>query len=890
MLDLRDSLATALGAAYTLGRELGGGGMSRVYIAHEEALGRDVVVKILSPELAMGLSAERFAREMRLAASLQEPHIVPVLAAGQTGDGIPYYTMPFVRGESLRQRMDAGPLSIDESVAILRDIARALAYAHAQGVVHRDIKPANVLISEGTAVVTDFGIAKAVDMAKTQTPGGTLTQIGTAIGTPAYMAPEQASGDVVDGRADIYAWAVIAYELLGGAHPFAGRTSAQQFMAAHIAEAPRDLAAANPQLPPVLVALVTQCLAKNPNERPASARDLLTALDDRRVLGDAVALASATAPVVARRRFSHISVMAAVITALAALALFSQRSRIANLSHGVAPTPIAPGDSGVIRLAVLPFENRGRPEDAYVVDGITDELRSKLSTVAGMRVIARASSNAYRGTTKSPQQIASELGVDYLLTGTLQTEPAAMGASGRLKVSPELVRLRGSAAPEVVWSQSVDETTGDMFRVQASIAMKVADAMNMALDRRDHARMVEIPTQQPAAYDAYLRGEALWDAGTNGDLASMKMAADHYEQAVRIDSNFVAAWAKLARADALLFSMDGFAPARQRRTREATARAMTLAPLRFESRRALAASLIYLDSDFPAALSAYGPVRADAAGNADLLQGIAAAESGTGRYDDAIRDGRAAQALDPRSTAFAEELGWFLAGAHRWDEAKREMDRAFAIAPKSQAVTQLRVLIRIALSDLDDARRVIRESERINGTSALSAAPTWLLTDEQRRKGLAEATRTHPNSVSALYAQLDVDLLDGDTAHAQAIAKTLAPQLVPHAQFDAAHAIETANIATLRAFAGETAQGVAMGERAASLLPYERDAVNSWKVQYPLATTYLIARQPEHAIDVLERMLARPTIMSPAYVKFDPLWASLRQNPRFQRLTASSTR
>jgi eukaryotic-like serine/threonine-protein kinase len=207
--ELQDRLQTALGGAYTLGRELGGGGMARVFVARDAALGRDVVVKVLSPELAQGLNAERFAREIRLVAALQEPHIVPVLAAATTADGLPYYTMPFVEGESLRHRLAAGPVPLAEAVAILRDVARALAYAHGRGIVHRDVKPANVLLSSGTAVVTDFGVAKAVSASSGKS---SLTSLGVALGTPAYMAPEQAAADPhVDHRADIYAVGTLAY-------------------------------------------------------------------------------------------------------------------------------------------------------------------------------------------------------------------------------------------------------------------------------------------------------------------------------------------------------------------------------------------------------------------------------------------------------------------------------------------------------------------------------------------------------------------------------------------------------------------------------------------------------------------------------------------------------
>ncbi len=213
--------------------------MSRVFVARENALGREVVVKVLSPELAAGVSADRFAREIRLAAALQEPHIVPVLVAGATREGLPYYTMPYVRGDSLRARLLNGPVSLGDALGILRNIAQALACAHERGIVHRDIKPENVLLSSGTAVVIDFGIAKALSGSSTHAPGDspsdTLTSVGTSLGTPVYMAPEQAVGDVnTDARADLYAWGVVAYELLAGAHPFAHCTTPHALVAAHI--------------------------------------------------------------------------------------------------------------------------------------------------------------------------------------------------------------------------------------------------------------------------------------------------------------------------------------------------------------------------------------------------------------------------------------------------------------------------------------------------------------------------------------------------------------------------------------------------------------------------------------------------------------------------------
>jgi tetratricopeptide (TPR) repeat protein len=278
-MPLREQLQATLGAAYTLDRELGGGGMSRVFVARDEALRRNIVVKVLPPELLAGVNAERFDREIQLAAGLQHPHIVQVLTAGQM-DGIPYYTMPFVDGESLRLRLTrAGRLPITEVIGYLRDVAKALAYAHERGVVHRDIKPDNVLISGGSATVTDFGIAKALSASRTAAPGGTLTQIGTSIGTPTYMSPEQAAGDpATDARTDIYSFGCLAYELLAGRPPFTGKTP-QKLLAAHMAETPVPVTGLRPDTPAELAELVARCLAKDADDRPQSAVDLVRVLE-----------------------------------------------------------------------------------------------------------------------------------------------------------------------------------------------------------------------------------------------------------------------------------------------------------------------------------------------------------------------------------------------------------------------------------------------------------------------------------------------------------------------------------------------------------------------------------------------------------------------------------
>ncbi|MFI5244730.1 MAG: protein kinase, partial [Gemmatimonadales bacterium] len=317
--------------------------MSRVFVAHEAALGRTVALKVLSPELAAGISIERFKREIQVAARLQHPHVVPVLSAGEA-DGLPYYTMPFVQGESLRARLARGPLPIDETIAILRDVARALEYAHGEGVVHRDIKPDNVLIAGSSATVTDFGIAKALSASRKAEAGATLTSIGTSLGTPAYIAPEQAAGDAnVDHRADIYSFGCMAYELLAGRTPFDGMTP-QRMFAAHMSTVPESVLEYRPDAPPALAALVMQCLEKEPSARPQSAGEVLRLLHSVTSSGGRDA-APAIALTTRRNLGNALGIYAASFIAVAIL------SRAAILVIGL-PDWVFPGSLIVMALGL----------------------------------------------------------------------------------------------------------------------------------------------------------------------------------------------------------------------------------------------------------------------------------------------------------------------------------------------------------------------------------------------------------------------------------------------------------------------------------------------------------------------------------------------------------
>jgi TolB-like protein len=462
-------LQAALGGHYTIERELGGGGMSRTFVARDDTLGRRVVIKVLPPDLAATVSHERFRREIMVSASLQHPNIVGVLTAGEV-DTLPYFTMPFVDGESLRMRMQrSGPMPVGQVVSILRDVARALAYAHESGVVHRDVKPDNVLLAAGAAVVADFGVAKALSSAReTKTPehGGTVTSAGTALGTPAYMAPEQAAGDPhADARADIYAFGAMAYEMLTGAPPFSGRPPAQ-LMAAQITETPVHIAMVRKDIPRALAGLIMQCLEKDPANRPQTASEIASALEDPAMVSGAFA-STPSMPAVRTRRVP-VTVLAVAVVVLIAAAAFGvglAGPRFFGAAPPAAPVVVADPRS----IAVLPLVNLSSDSaDAYLARGITDELTNALARLPNFRVASRTAAAAAQSRGTGPEEIGAELNVAYLFEGTFQRQ------GDRVRVIARLVSVTDGFT---AWSQVYDRRSADLFKVQDEIARAVADAL-----------------------------------------------------------------------------------------------------------------------------------------------------------------------------------------------------------------------------------------------------------------------------------------------------------------------------------------------------------------------------------------------------------------------------
>ncbi|HEY3124471.1 MAG TPA: serine/threonine-protein kinase [Thermoanaerobaculia bacterium] len=477
------SAGTRLGA-YEILAPLGAGGMGEVYRARDMKLDRDVAVKVLPQSVAADPDTlARFEREAKAVAALSHPNILAIHDFG-TQDGIAYAVMELLEGETLREKLEAGPISRKQAVGYALQIARGLSAAHEKGVVHRDLKPENLFVTKsGHLKILDFGLAKRVEPVASgeETSMPTVsghTEPGTVMGTMGYMSPEQVRGLPVDHRSDIFSFGAILYELLTGKKAFKKETAGDT-MAAILKEEPPELSASGRNISLALDHIVRHCLEKDRDNRFQTAKDVASALSE----ASPPTVTSGAQLAAPKSGESRVLVAAAVLVVLAVAGVL-----ILRRSHKGA------GEAEVVkRVAVLPFENVGAPEDDYFADGVADEIRGKLTSLPGVEVIARGSSTPYRKTTKTPRQIADELDVRYLLTATVRWQKAT-GAS-RVHVTPELVEVRKSGAPSSKWQQPFDAALTDVFQVQSDIASRVAQGLGVALGAGEEKRLSEKPTQ-----------------------------------------------------------------------------------------------------------------------------------------------------------------------------------------------------------------------------------------------------------------------------------------------------------------------------------------------------------------------------------------------------------
>jgi len=698
-----------MGPSFAIERELGGGGMSHVFLVADAALSRRIVVKILPPNPSAKVDAERFRREIQIAAGLQHPCIVPVLTTGFM-DEVPYYTMPFVAGESLRTKVASGQLlPLSRAVRVLRDVASAIAHAHDHGVAHRDLKPDNVLLSSGYAVVTDFGIAKAVSSSRDE-PDPELTSRGVTVGTPAYMAPEQATADpTADHRVDVYALGVMAYEILTGQRPFVGRT-AQELLVAHITRPPPPITDRRLDLPPALAALVMRCLAKSPADRP-SASEAVEQLDD-------VALA--------------VGVSSGAI------------------SHS---TP-ASTNAALPSIAVLPFANRtGNPDNDYLADGIAEEILNSLARLRTMHVAARSSSFAFRGSGIDVRAAGDRLGVRSVLEGSVRK------SGNRLRVMVQLVDV-GSGFQ--LWSDRYDRETTDVFDVEDEIAAKVVDTLQVTLLPAGNAPAARRRPTNLEAYELYLRGRYTWNQVGAGIERSLEL----FEKALAHDPGFALAHTGVADVFIAAGLFEHMPPTEAfPLARVAAERAHELDDTLPEAYAALGAINLFHDWDFPRARLLLEKGIALNPSNVSTYTWLAMYHALRGDPDTSLEWARRAIQVDPLAAPASYIELYTLYTAQRFEEAIECARRVLALNPGYAEGHRCLGACLMALGQTGPALDAHKQALALTGPSAWNLAALAGTrarlgdTDEAERilGDLEERSSSEwitPLSLAAIYASL----------------------------------------------------------------------------------------------------------------------------------------
>jgi len=620
--DLLSTLRNSLGDRYRVERELGRGGMATVFLAEDLRHARPVALKVLRPELGVALGPRRFLQEIQLAARLTHPHILPVYDSGEAG-GLLYYVMPYIAGESLRELLQRERrLPRADALRLAWEVADALDYAHRQGIIHRDIKPENVLLEDGHAVVADFGVARAIGAAGSVH----MTQVGSAVGTPMYMSPEQAAGNAeVDGRSDIYSLGCLLFEALAGVPPFLGETS-RALLVQRLVDPPPLLRAADPQLSATLEAVVAQAMATEPADRFATAAELSATLH--------------------------------------------------QVERGTLPL-LPPGGHGVVQasIAVLPFLNLSPDkENEYFSEGITEEIINALTQVRGLRVAARTSSAAFRGTNTDAREIGERLKVRTILEGSVRK------VGDRVRITAQLVN---AADGYHIWSQTYERTLADVFALQDELARAIASTLTRSVVGSDSSPLVEAPTSNLDAYALYLQGRQIWTAAT---LQSFSDATACFERAVALDPDYAEAHAWLAYGYAMQgFDEFGIRPATETmpQAKAAALRALELDDALGDAHFVRAVVAMLYDWDWALAQAEFSRAMSLPGLSALAQHWYALFLCAMGHAEQGLQVVLRAQVLDPLSVTVQASVGRALHYSRRFDEAIACFRKHLALHPDS---------------------------------------------------------------------------------------------------------------------------------------------------------------------------------------------------------------
>jgi len=862
---------------YELLNEIARGGMGIVYRARQGTPSRIVALKMILPvHLRSSGAVNRFRTEAEAAASLDHECILPIYSVGEQ-DGTPFYSMKFAEGGPLSVRIENYRTKPHETAALIAKLARAIAYAHERGILHRDLKPANILFDgAGEPYVSDFGLAKWVQRECD------LTQTLAILGTPFYMAPEQAANSrTVGSAADVYSLGAILYQMLTGHPPVSGETPMEVLRRA-AEQAPRRPRLTNRHVPRDLETICLKCLEKEPASRYSSAVALAEDLE-RFCAGRTIQARPAGLTMRAWRWIGRNPAIAGLAAALVALVVSMSaivwREHIPRLSNG---------------LAVLPFENLSAdPENAYFADGIQQEIRTRLSKIGDLKVISRTSTENYKGPHGNLRQIAKQLGVDYVVEGSVQRNGDAV------RINAELIKV---ADDSHLWADSFDRKVTDILSVESEIAKTIADELQAKLTSREKQVIAARSTDNPEAYEAYLRG--LVYAGRTGYTSENVLSArSYFKQAVRLDPKFALAWAGLARIDSVGYgeTLPPTAASREE-ARGAAETALALQPDLGEAFLATGQYYYYCLSDSDAAEHYLERARQLLPNDAQVTRLLAALARQRGDWQRSEGYFREAKRLDPRNPQLLFSYAGSLMFQRRFDEARRELEQVLNIIPDDTMALVQEAAISQAEGDLKRAAALLDPLPLANKHVLYARCYQSLLERSPAR------IIPHIQEILATNSSMDrgdrgearfwlgwLEEIKGDHAAALENWRQARGELEPNLKEMPEYHFLIADLALLSAALSDKTAAFNLAERGTSIVPVEKNALFGPMMIEVLARVAALTGEGDRAIASLQALLDKPYAgplaanppITPALLRLDPMFDSLRADPRFQRMINS---
>jgi len=837
-------------AHYRISEKIGAGGMGEVYLAEDTKLNRKVALKFLADQFSSDQSArDRFTRETQAVAATDHPNIVSIYEVNEFKSR-PYFAMQYIDGKSLSDVIKGNQLLLSEIIRLAIQICEGLQAAHNKGIVHRDIKPSNILIDkDGRARILDFGLARIRGME-------TLTRTGTTMGTLFYMSPEQVQAKKTDLRSDIFSFGVVLYEMITGKRPFGGDSDAAILHAITHDEV-EPLARFKSGVTDKLQQILDKALQKEQSLRYQTAADMLA--DFKQV----------TATDFPKQKSKAVVTIAAGIILLIAVGTYFIFSNFLAETTQEASSPK--------RIVVLPFENLGAAEDEYFADGITDEITSRLAIVSELGVISRTSAIQYKNTNKSLPEIARELGVDFVLEGTIRWDKS--GDTDRVRISAQLINVADNTH---LWAENYERALTQIFAVQEEIAREIANALNVTLSETEEKTFGEVLTLSMPAYDFYLRGNQYFYRGW--ERLDLETAGELYGKAIELDSNLAEAYAMLSRVHSTIYweYLDR-SPDRCESAFEMANKALSLRSDIPQVYIALGYCYYHCRRDYDNALVQFRKGLDIDPNNSNLYSAVAAVQSRQGKIQESLETQKKALLLDPRSQLKSFDIAVTLGTLRRFEEADEYLQKTIDIAPDLSIAHIYRASLPILrYGDIAESERILTDALNLTNLGE-SEYYWWLLRMINLTPQMTSLTPS-TDTVAYYLFKAQHNRLSGEPQQEKVYADS-AKNILGH------KIEESRNDAWFHsslglAYAGLRLQdsAIAHSEIALDLLSTSDDYFDSPFLLFNFAEVLVIFDLHDEALEQLEHIMGIPGFTSAAYLKVDPLWEPLRKYPRFKAL------